>query len=162
MSIDVRAVIREVLHTSSASDPDDLVALVFKEIPAADRGEALRQTLRPLVREGISLERMAHPIPTGTRPTAPMGSWKVRTIRENWERALRSRLHVGAGEWKLLAECTRDDLLCAALEREMLAEQNAAAARNYTALAELLTMHGAATVADLPPDILGGALGDAT
>jgi len=161
----LRALIRRVLLASDAADPDTLAQLVFDAIEDTDRVEALRQALHVAVREIVRQERMQHPI-TGalavaatTTKTTAAKSWKVAAIREGWQRTLRNRIHAGHGEWKMLADCTRDDLLHAAAERRAMAERNAVTAGCYTALAELLEAHEVKTVADLPEDVLARALG---
>lgn len=160
MTFDLRALVRQMLRTSEQPNPDWLVEAVLARVTEADREEALRQALPSIIREAAARERMANPItPSAAMPTKARGSWKVQAIREEWQRALRNRIHVGPGDYKFLGDCTYDDLLFAASERMAIADKNAAIARSYNALAALLTEHDAKTVRDLPAEVLAPAIG---
>lgn len=163
---DLRADVRAVLETSDLVDPGDIADKVAESIPARSVRAALRVTMRAYVRQVMRESR------TGAAPnfqppamdeprtqTASAGGWKVRAIREGWQKQLRSRVHVGDRVWKTLGDCGYDDLQAAAAEREQNAARNAAWARYYRRLAGLLTEHDAATVRDLPAEVLMPALG---
>ncbi len=62
------------------------------------------------------------------------------------------------GEWKLLADCTADDLDVIATDRESGAERLLAVAERFRTLAARMRAAGAATVADLDgADVLEAA-----
>lgn len=162
MTFDLRALVRDVLRASEQPNPDWLVEAVLARVPEGEMAEALRQALPSIIREAAARERSANPIaPSSSMPTKAPGSWKVQAIREEWQRALRNRIHVGPGDYKFLGDCTYDDLLFAAAERTAIADKNAAIARSYNALAALLTEHDAKTVRDLPAEVLAPAIGRA-
>lgn len=161
-SYDLRAEIRNVLDGTGLTDPRDIATKVAENIPAKFRLAALRVALVPLVEQVNQQRRMSSAI-TGTgagtdRPASR--SAKVSAIRDAWQVALRDRIHVGQGPaaWKLLGDCGYDDLMFAASERREHARRNAAKARRYAALAELLHTHGVATVGELPTDALADTL----
>ena len=176
---DLRAVVRHVLRTSPSTDFTVIAQEVFTSIPPNHRGEALRQALRPLISEMASFERMnkrpqvpASAMRSGRQipaddalpfvgQRAQPESKMVRAIREDWseqaekiERALRNNIHVGGGQRKHLADCTVEDLMFAAVEREVIASRNTTLAKTCRALGELMKDHGAGVVGDLPVDVL--------
>lgn len=154
----LRHIVRDVLRNSTLADPGDIAAEVLRRIPARSTRDALEQTLRLYVRQVISEVRISsRPAPA----TAANGSWKVAAIRDGWQRRLRDPVHVGAQEWKLLADCSYEDLLAAAAERRQLAERNQAWARTYDAWAGLLVEHDVKRFGDLPADAQMQALGRA-
>ncbi len=153
----LRRLVRDVLTESDEADPGTLADAVLARIPKAQVRQALAQTLRLYVRQVISETRTGSNAPL----PAPMGSAKVAAIRDGWQRRLHDRVHVGGGEWKLLAACTYDDLLAAAGERRDLAERNAAWARVYDSWARLLTEYDVVTFGDLPVEEQAAALGSA-
>lgn len=161
-SFNLRDLAKQVLAESNASDPGALTDELLDRIPADLRIEALRQCLRSFMLQTITQQRMANPIsPSANMPSKAPKSWKVRAIREGWQRALENRMHVAEGQWKKLRDCTHEDLMFAASQRQQMADRNAAIARSLHGLAALLTEHQAATVNDLPVEIQMQALGAA-
>ena len=154
----LRHVVRDVLAETTEADPGKLAGLVLARIPKKDYHAALSQALRLFVRQIISETRTGHNAPA---PTPIQGSRKVAAIREGWQRRLNDRIHVGDSAWKVLRDCTYDDLLHAAQERRSLAERNAAWARQYDAWARLLTEHDVETFGDLAAEVQMQALGRA-
>lgn len=154
----LRSLVTEILKASTITDPGLIADEVYKRIAARERPDALKQALRQFVRQVISEQRSAHA--PGT-PAPSSGSWKVREIRDGWQRRLRDRVHVGDAQWKFLGQCTADDLRAAAAERQQLADRNSAWARQYRAWADLVDDSSAATFADLPAEVLMNALGAA-
>lgn len=151
----LRALVRDVLESSTLADPTDVANEVMRRIPKSSQRAALVQALRAFVRQVISEQRMSIRITDG-QPTLPVvGSAKVAARRE-WAQALRLRV-AGLDGWKSLADCTYADLLHAAKERREQARRNSAKARQYELLASLLTEHSADRVRDLPQDVLRNA-----
>lgn len=158
-AFNLRALVRETLATTPASDPREIASAVFVQIPTNQRAAALVDCLVSVVREVIGSQR-PHNQPEPS-PGAKPGSWKVKGIREEWARYLDTRWHVGEAQWKRLADCTRDDLLFAAHERRVNAERNIAAATELEGLADLLAEHKVHHVAELPEDVISKAMGQA-
>lgn len=166
--LNLRALIRDVLETSDASDPEDLAVEVLDRVDDVDTREALRQALTAMVRNEISFERMRHTSTDAHSPGAhpPEGRHSeeaARTladrVRESWRRHLDDRLP-GVGGWKRLREFTVADLDHAAAYREGLAAANTAMAEKYRALLKAITQAGVTTVGDLDEETLRGLLDD--
>lgn len=166
--LNLRALIREVLDASDASDPEDLAVEVLDRVDNVDTREALRQALAAMVRNEISFARMrhaphdshsagAHP-PEGRRPEEAARTLADR-VRESWRRHLDDRLP-GVGGWKRLKEFTVADLDYAATYRETLAAANTAMAERYRALLKAITQAGVTTVGELDEETLRGLLDD--
>lgn len=152
MTFSLRDTVRDVLDAGNDADPGVIADKVFEQIPPAKQAEALQQTLRLFVRQVIS-EQRGRPTPaTNVRPIRPSASWKGRAIRDGWQRHLDDRLHVAGSGWKLLRECSAEDLLAVAAERQEKAEQNAAWARAYREFSAAMTDAGVETFGDLPAE----------
>lgn len=155
----LRHAIRDVLNDSAEADPGVIAELVFAQIGPRDRAEALRQSLRIMVRQVVSESRISLR-DTVSRPPMVASSSKVAGIR-SWHRQLQSRVHVGGTEWKLLGDCGYADLMACAAERIELADRNRAWAERYAGWAELVQTHGVARLRDVPESVLAVVLGDA-
>jgi hypothetical protein len=156
----LRHIVRDVLRNSTLADPGDIATEVLRRIPARQTRDALEQALRLYVRQVISEQRTAsQPTPLPTRKNGK--SWKVTGVRDGWQKRLRDRVHIGASQWKFLADCSYEDLLAAAAERRQLAERNQAWARTYDAWARMLVEHDVQRFGDLPAEALMAALGRA-
>lgn len=153
----LRELVREVLSGTDEADPGVIAGMVVAQIRKADRDAALSQTMRLFVRQIISETRISHR--ATVTPIRPNRSMKVASIREE-SRRLDDRLHVGASQWKKLRDCTYEDLLAVAAERQENADRNAAWAREYRAMASAVLDADVATFGDLPvatqAHILGG------
>lgn len=152
----LRHLVRDVLDSTSEADPGVLAGLVLATIPRGKTREALAQTLRIYVRQVITESRSVNATVTPISPSV-----KVAAIRDGWQQRLGDRVHVGESHWKLLRDCTYEDLLSAAEERRQLADQNQARARMFDAWARLLTDHNVKTFGDLPTDVQAHAVGRA-
>lgn len=98
-----------------------------------------------------------HSAPVGPRAKQPFrASRKVSAIRQHSAEVTRWLADAVSGldAWKSLGECTYDDLMNSAEYRRQLAAGNLAQADRYAQLADDLKAAGAATVADLPDDVL--------
>ncbi len=159
---DLRALIREVCDNSTMADPATLAKEVSRRIGRNQQREALDQALPLVVQHVVSRQRGGF-VPEqrgGGGNAAPSRSRKVAAIRETWRRMLRDRIAIGpaVSDWKFLGDCNADDLAYAAAIREDHARRNAARAEQLRNLAELLTAHGVATVAELPEPALAASL----
>ena len=160
-AFNLRQTVRDMLTESDVADPGRIAEMVMVRIAPDDHATALSQALRLFVRQVISETRTGN-APTNVTPILSRGrSWKATGIRDGWQRRLNDRIHVGDSDWKLLGDCTYDDLIAAASERQQLADRNAAWARTYRAFAAALRDTGAATFRELPAEqqmhLLGGA-----
>ena len=155
----LRHVVRDVLASSVEADPGILAGQVLARIPKKDRDAALKQAMRSIVRQAMAETRVGHR-PSNNAPIRP--SSKVAGIRDGWQRRLRDRVHVGESTWKLLADCTYDDLTAAAAERQEQADRNMVWVREYRAMASAVLDAEVERFGDLPVEkqmqILGGVV----
>jgi hypothetical protein len=167
----LRTDVKSVLASTSLTDPGEVADKVAESMPANALRAALRVTLRSYVRQIMSEERTSSADQTSTgsgqrtsdaqsRSAAAGRSSKVRAIRDGWKRHLEDRVHVGS-EWMLLGDCTHDNLIALATEREEIAAKTEAWAQHYRRLAGLVAEHGVAQVRDLPAEVLAPAIGAA-
>lgn len=146
MTADVRAAIRDHIDAGTV-DPHTIAAKVAAALTETELRDLAEVLLPDLARECIRLFRGAH---------VPQGNGK-RAMGEATRDALTWPVAIGR-EWKALGACTREDVLAIAEGYQSRAEANAAMAAAYTALAEAMAERGAATVADLPDDVVTGVL----
>lgn len=156
----LRALVREVMNTSTLKTPDEIAAEVAKRIPKAKTAEALHQSLRTFARQVISEER-PHGFRGVTSPVSSTRSAKVAGIRDGWQKKLRARYHIGDGAYEFLGDCTAENLIFIATDLDEQAARKQARARGFRRLAEALDEHGAERVRDLPAELLMNSLGDA-
>lgn len=169
-AFNLRHLIRDVLTSSLLADPRDLAAEVFQRIPAEEHAAVLRQCLNDVVREEIRLSRNHTPPAVMAERPGPRGnigrqrpasrSAKVAGIRAMWQEKLRERIHTGPGstDWRLLGDCSFEELMFAAGERRTIALRNEAKAAEYAELAEAVRAAGVARVRDLPAEVLKNRL----
>lgn len=159
-NFDLRSLVREKLTTTDEADPGIIAGQVIAAIPKSQYGSALTQVMRHFVRQIISETRGTN-AGSNIRAIRPSASWKGQGIRDGWQKRLRDRVHVGGSEWKLLADCSYDDLMTAAAERQQLADRNASWARTYKEFALAVSEAEVATFGDLSTEaqmhLLGGA-----
>ncbi len=156
---DVWAVIDAVADESDVADPKRLAVLVSTRVPKVHATTALNQVLPVVLQHRLSQRRPVAP-PRGSAPdglsglSKPTGSRKVEGIRSAWAAWLRQRISVSPNEWKLLADCTAEDLEYSAGLNDRHAQANQARAEMKRRLAKLLEEHEAKTVKDLPQEAL--------
>lgn len=159
-TFNLRAAVREVLDQTNEADPGVIAGMVVAQVAKKDRDAALSQAMRLFVRQVISETRVGHRPANVTPLRKGTHSRKVAAIREGWARRLRDRVHVGGSEWKQLGDCTYDDLMAAASERQDLADRNATWAQEYRVMASAVLDADVERFRDLPTDeqarILGG------
>lgn len=175
----LRRLVREVLGSTTMTDPTAIAVEVDRRIGDEDCRAALRQALRSLVRLEITRVRkdgdvpppepevvsnvtpiVSGGVPVPTQAARPKGSAKVAAIREMGAAKLRELMHVGEGEWRRLGDCSFADLMFAAAERHELASRNTARAVWFEELAEAVRAAGVERVRDLPTEVLRARLGD--
>lgn len=146
-TFDVRRTVRSVIDDTDLASPREIAAKTAEMVPDEHLRDALATALVSLAHDEVTRSRMATAA-LNANPSAKVAA--IRAAAETWRRALHDRVHVGAGDWKLLADCTHTDLMFAADERRDMARRNAARADWYAALAELVAAHGAGRVGDVP------------
>lgn len=149
---DLRTLVGEVLAETNLTEPADIAAEVARRTPKVHLRAAYETALTGYVRVINNAHRRENTI---LKPRPASRSAKVSAIRDQWQAALRDRVHTGDG-WKLLGECTYSDLMAAAKRRRELADRNLAMADRYEALAQQLLAAGVDRVADLPDGIVEG------
>jgi hypothetical protein len=146
-------VVADVLDGSDLASPEEIAARVAENVGSKQLRAALAQSLPHYVSRVIQNRRASNVIlnPNAVQgPVANSGrSAKVMGIRNAWARALADRLHVADG-YKLLGECTYNDLMFAAEERRDHARRNSVKADQYAAVAKRLTELGLTKVSELP------------
>lgn len=154
-TVTLRQRVRELQASTELSDPRDIADRIIADLTPHERTFALAEALPPYVRECLGASRMHARMP------APSSSAKVGAIRAWGERLLALSVDVSGegGEWKRLADCTRDELLVVASYRRKQAERNVATAVQYEKLAARLDEADVATVADLTADDLADVFG---
>lgn len=152
-ALNLRGLVREILDETTEADPGKIAVLVLDHVPDDQLRDALAQVMRLFVRQVISEVRIApppHVTPIHAAPSVRSAhSWKGEAIREAWREKKRDRFHVGGGRWKVLDDCTYDDFIAIAEEREKQAEQNQAQGRRYRRFALALKHEEAATFSAL-------------
>ncbi|HEY6110034.1 MAG TPA: hypothetical protein VIV56_14140 [Gemmatimonadales bacterium] len=146
---DIRAAVRAVMDETDLTAPEEVAAKVAGDVPAKSLRPVLAFVLRDYVRIQFGVERMSnhlHPLPTR--------SAKVEAYREYAARWLRERVHVGNSEYKLLGDCTLDNVRYLEAERRENAARSLAVAERFAQLAEVMARHKARRVADLSPQVL--------
>lgn len=146
----LRDAVASVLDTSDLASPEDVASKVAENVPSKAVRSVLTEALTTYVRVHMGERRRSNVILNGDEQRKQSArSSKVAAIRDSWSAALRDRVHVEDG-WKALGECTYDNLMFAASERQEMARRNAAQAEKYESLAHKLRSAGVERVADLP------------
>lgn len=151
--VTLRHLVHSVLEQTDLASPEEVAAAVARGVPAKRVRAVLVEALTAYVRTTMQQRRAHNPILADEQRTQSARSSKVAAIRDSWASALRDRVHVSDG-WKLLGECTFEDLMFAAAERREHAARNLAKADQFEALASRLESAGVETVADLPESAL--------
>ena len=138
---------REVLRTTSLSDPADVAEAVFGLTPPEAIPEAYRSLLRNVAREAMRMERATSDDREDTR-RAPQPSAKVAAIRAMHDKWLRQRVCPN-GDWKMLGDCTITDIQAIAEERREIAAKNEAVAKEFDTLADRMARQGVTYVREL-------------
>ncbi|GAA0200141.1 hypothetical protein [Glutamicibacter creatinolyticus] len=138
-------VARQIIATTSLTDPEDIALAVLDRTPDSELRAAYLQVLRGAVRTAIHMENM---VASTVTPVVPNRSSRVAAIRESHISYYDQRVFA-SGEWKMLGECTVDDVLDLAAQRREVAERNSAKAAEFEQLAARMTAAGVAVARDL-------------
>lgn len=160
--VNLSSLVTEVLDESDSTDIHVLAGLVADKVPDDQLRAALAASLVQFVRMQIGIRRASNPLLSNDlvppeKESKPNRSTKVIGIREMWKSALRDRINVSDG-YKFLGECSYDDLIYAADQRETLAASHAAKAARFRSLAEQLKLNNVSKVSELPETILAEEL----
>lgn len=145
----LRSMVREALDSSDEADPHVIAEFIVAGLSVGQVRLALEKALPGFIREVVRSQRNhgGHPSPTSAR-------WdNVAELQASGELTL-LRVRVFCGVWKFLGDCTRDDVKDLAERRETDAADLAAMAERFKALRSAMQRKRAATVADLPGDVL--------
>lgn len=153
--------IRDVVDTTAFVGPDEVAAEVARLIPDEQKDTVLATCLRSHVHTVITQIRSTGaklaPLPVRSAKNDAIRAWAA----EQRDRRLTEQLHVGGGEWKLLADCTAENLRFVAGERMAMARRCEVLASGYDTLADALDELDLKTVRDLPDATIEDALGGA-
>lgn len=160
---DIRKAVHAVMAETDLTSPEEIAAKVAEDVPAKALRAVLARVLRTYVRIELGISRMptmhvpdpANPVSSpNIRTPGSARSAKVRAIREAAPGWLRDRVYIGNHIWKMIGDCTYENLRYLESERVDNAERSRAAAARYGRLADLVKKHKAARVADLPAHVL--------
>lgn len=150
------AVVRQ--HAESEPDPHKIAKSIAAALDADNLRAALELTLPDYIRKTRPYRT------TGLRG----GSGGIRSVRApgsaRWSAAAAIRGEVALlrasvfarGEWKFLGDCDHEDCADLASSRDQRAADVQAEADRYRALSKALRKHKAASVRDLPADVVEG------
>lgn len=159
---DLHAVVRSVTETSGLLGPREIAAKVAENVAQKHLRQALAVALVPFVREELTRRRA--PAPLAPRPATSnrnsARSPKVRAVREAWRKVLAGQVHVGRGQWQVLADCSYENVLFLATERHETARRTAASGDRFQRLADAMKKHKVGRVSELPDAVLAEILSD--
>jgi hypothetical protein len=145
------ALIRQAAADHPLADPRELAKIVAKLTPEDELMDFYEEALVDACRHVLSDERTtALAGPHKTRSGHANKSAKVKQRGEWWDTVLAARVHVGAGAWKTVADCTVADLEFAKSERERQIRRITGQIVHYEQLIALLKRHHKRTVRQLP------------
>jgi len=168
-------ILDKVLNLTNLSDPADIAAEVYQQLPVEQHEAVIQVLLREWVRVELGRSRATNRhqdlVSGATRaaalegaqsqgegkeklPALPAHSPKVSAIRNAAPLWLNDRICVGRKTWKMKKDCTAEDLRYLANSRKDTAERLMSIATDFTRLAVLLKEHNVVTVGELPLDVL--------
>lgn len=164
-TLTIRAILRDVLKNTDLTDIHEIVQEVLKRIPKSQHQAVLEVLLVDYTRHFVGQVRHSKTMPKASSfpklvKTKHAGglksvstSAKVAAIREGWQEHLRDRISVGHGDYRMLKDCTYEDLMHAAKQREKMAESHKAWAARFHGYASLLTEFDVKTFGELPTEV---------
>lgn len=151
---DLSGYIKGHLTDSDEADPHVIAGELVDGMTPEQAHVALRAAMPSLVREALRIQRNQLRAPT------PRSSRWDQVAAANADGSLDvMRLRLFVGEWKLLGDCTAEDLDAVVEMRTSEAAALAANAEKYTQLAKRVRRAKASTVAALDADVVRGILG---
>lgn len=148
MSAELRSLVREVAAEHPHADPREIARYVAKLTEEEDLQNFYAEALVDVVSQILGAQRRdaMDQKPEKQNNKSP----KLEQRRNWWKDLLAARVHVGKSEWKVLANCTVDDLQFCINERAAHIAGVQAQIENFKTLAALMVKNGARTVSDLP------------
>lgn len=137
--------LRDALADNPDADVYELAALASDAVPEDVVRRVLTLALVPIAREVVGSSRRNSMDGLSPNNNSP----KMRDRASWWAKMLTERVSVG-GVWKLLGECTFDDLQECIDGREQLISRVSGQIDNYKRLQKLMIQHKAKQVADVP------------
>jgi len=151
----LRSFVRDIAARRPRSQPDVIAAAVVKNTPPEMVLAFYEQALRMVVPDLLRLERntaiAAMRRPPSTRQSVSANVAAIRSVK--WENIFRSKICTGTG-WKLVGDCTADDLDFCAVARRKDAALVVAQAEFYEDLALRMRKAGVETARELDPEDL--------
>lgn len=138
--------IRDALNRWKEPDPHVIARRLLAKVPMEERDRIVLHGLAERVSLRLRMERSSGSFGEAAAP-APAG-------QSRWAR-FGNRVHVD-GEWKMLGDCTAEDVDWLADARAVESAKLAAVADQFRELAARMRAAGVATVADLGDDVALG------
>lgn len=155
--INLSEIVTEVISQGGSLSPTEVAQRVADAVPEGDVREALAIALIPYVRDHYRNRRQNNPIIAGDQNWRPpkekaskpaTRSGKLEAIRA-WEQDRLNDVVTVEGGQKHLGDCTYDDIMYLAEERERIAMDNSFKAKQYHELASRMRQANVDTVKDL-------------
>lgn len=136
---------RHLIATTRLTSPDDIAEQVAAQTPPDDVPVLYQRLLRDVAREAIRLENMG-----ATQPprTVPNRSSRVQAIKQAHTTYYDQRVFAG-GVWKLLGDCSVEDVQDLVAQRIDVAARNMAKAKEFEVLVDRMERAGVMTVRGL-------------
>lgn len=155
MSIDIRALARDAIAESPSHDPHVVAKIAAGKITGEQAIDLVEVLFPDVVRRIYRNDRndaladgrggTTHNSYRGNVPP------KLRDRQDWWTRLLETNVHVGAGEWRPVGDCTVDNLEAAIMERQQQIAKLGNVIRDFGRLVDLLREHEVMVVRELPP-----------
>ena len=150
-SVSLRQQIRELINTTSLTDPHEVAAKLVESATAEDRELWLMDATVAVCAEVMRTERNASIADMRGRESrrTPSKSAKVAGIRDHWARFCAARIPVD-GRWTTVGALDAESLPLVIEERRRQAAAMSAQADLYERLLSLVVQHKARSVSALP------------
>lgn len=147
MQFDPHATARQIITETNLTDPTEIADAVYDRTPEDAIHEAYRLILRNTAREAIRTANMqASSTPEPRRN--PNRSSRVAAIKRTHIAYFDQRVFAN-GNWKLLRDCTREDVLDLAAQRQEIADRNAAKDDEFRSIHDQMVTANVTVVGDL-------------
>jgi chemotaxis regulatin CheY-phosphate phosphatase CheZ len=143
---------RDIIRAADHTDPDLLAKELVEAIPEGEEREYLLSLARPFINEALNAYRYS-------ARRAPSGRSKADSVRGHWQQLMDSREYIpDTGTWVRLGDATLAEVRSVAAHRQQQADENAAAAARYGALAEAMKRYRVEIVSELAEEVVIEAL----
>lgn len=148
MQFDPHATARQIIADTDLTDPSEIADAVYDRTPEDAVHDAYRHILRNTAREAIRTANMQASSPPSEPRRTPNRSSRVSAIKRTHVAYFDQRVFAN-GDWKLLRDCTRDDVLDLAAQRQEIADRNAAKAAEFRSIHDRMVTANVTVVGDL-------------